>query len=697
MKLYIAEKPSLGRAIAEALPPPLKKQEGFIRAANGDVVSWCIGHLLEQVEPEVYDSKYKRWTHEHLPIVPKQWQLSAKKQTSKQLRILKKCIQEADQLVHAGDPDREGQLLVDEVIDFVGVKGAKRQNIKRCLINDLNLPAVKTSLANLRDNSEFIPLSVSALARSRADWLYGINLTRAYTLQGQKVGYKGVLSVGRVQTPLLGLVVNRDKEIANFVSKPYYNVWAILHTEKGEQFSAKWQPSEHCAKYLDEQGRNLSQALAQNVAKRVSFQSAKVLDISRKKKSQAAPLPHNLSALQIDANKIYGLSAQQVLDTCQALYEKHKAITYPRSDCRYLPKAHFSQREQVLNVIQQNLATVSPTNPLSHRHDNTELFHQLRRSQQSKAWNDSKVGAHHGIIPTQKKLSSLNATELKVYRLVCRNYVAQFLAHHTFFDSKATIEIEKGLFVAKAKEAVDEGWKPLFESANSGAKRANPPTSLSGDGGKVNECDTGSNEERSTQYLPPLKKGQDLRSLEAEIEEKHTSPPKHFTEATLLSAMTGINAFVKDPELKKVLKDTDGLGTEATRAGIIELLFKRGFMRRSGKTIKASDAGRALIEALPDSATTPDRTAHWESILTSICERQAKYETLMSPLLQELSTLVLQSQSVVPIGLKGLASGQKNTFKRGAKSKTKSPGGSYKKRAKKTSKTSITRAKKSAS
>ncbi|MGB1291944.1 MAG: DNA topoisomerase, partial [Pseudoalteromonas sp.] len=224
MKLYIAEKPSLGRAIADALPKPHKKHDGYIEVANGDCVSWCIGHLLEQAEPDDYNEQYKKWRFDDLPIVPDQWQLKAKPKTRKQLTILKKLIKQADQLIHAGDPDREGQLLVDEVIEQVKLSQAKKQQIQRLLISDLNISAVKKALASIRSNRDFIPLSVSALARSRADWLFGMNLTRAYTLAGQKAGFGNVLSVGRVQTPILGLVVNRDNEIANFVAKPFYEV-----------------------------------------------------------------------------------------------------------------------------------------------------------------------------------------------------------------------------------------------------------------------------------------------------------------------------------------------------------------------------------------------------------------------------------------------------------------------------------------
>jgi DNA topoisomerase-3 len=633
--LYIAEKPSLGRAIAEALPQPQSRGDGFITVANGDVVSWCIGHLLEQAEPEAYDPAYKKWAHQHLPIIPERWQLIEKKQTAKQLRVLRKLVKQADSLVHAGDPDREGQLLVDEVFVYFGLSASQRSRIKRCLISDLNLPAVRQSLAQLRDNREFVPLSTSALARSRADWLYGINMTRAYTLQGQKVGYRGVLSVGRVQTPLLGLVVRRDEEIDAFESKPYFEVWANLRTEQGEQFKAKWQPSEHCARFLDESGRNLSKALAENVASRISMKPAKVACVERTKKREAAPLPSCLSSLQIDCSKAFGMSAQEVLDLCQSLYEKHKAITYPRSDCRYLPEAHFAQAAALCANVQRNLSQ------LGHK-QYADVYEQLDVGRKSRAWNDAKVDAHHAIIPTSRTLSALSEPQVKVYSLICRNYLAQFLPFHEYFTTRADIVIESGLFIARAKELLQAGWKRLYTAR-----------AVAGGTHEV--------------LLPRLSKGQQLESLQAEVIDKLTTPPKHFTDGSLLAAMTGISAFVVDKTLRKVLRETDGLGTEATRAGIIELLFKRGFLLRNGKSIRASDTGKALIHALPEGATLPDMTARWESTLTAISHREAVYDDLMVPLTQQLGELVGQSQAVLPTALAGLGAVPRGARKSSAK------------------------------
>ncbi|WP_293749341.1 DNA topoisomerase III [uncultured Paraglaciecola sp.] len=632
MRLFIAEKPSLGRAIAEVLPKPHKKGDGYISAANGDTVSWCIGHLLEQQQPEAYDPAFKKWSHEHLPIIPQQWQLGVKKQTAKQLGVLRKLVKQADQLVHAGDPDREGQLLVDEVINFFGVTGTKKSTIQRCLISDLNPSAVKQSLNNLRSNREFIPLSTSALARSRADWLYGINLTRAYTLQGQKAGYNGVLSVGRVQTPLLGLVVRRDKAIADFVSKAFYEVWASLETDQGQGFKAKWQPSEQCAKFLDEQGRNLSQALAQNVVKRVSGQPAQVKNLKREHKKQAPPLPYNLSSLQIDASKAFGMSAQQVLDICQGLYERHKLITYPRSDCRYLPMSHFVQAKEVHAAVMANSQHLGQQGKLLSQT-------QIDFSRKSKAWNDKKVDAHHGIIPTQKVSNNLSGNDAKVYGLICRNYVAQFLAQHELYAVRVDVEIASGLFVAVAKELIAQGWKCIFVRP---VKNSNQDNNNQYNNSEVQ------------QMLPSLENGQMLKSLQAEVLEKNTSPPKAYTDATLLAAMTGISSHVNDPQLRKILRETDGLGTEATRAGIIELLFSRGFLSRSGKTITSTVTGRGLVEALPDVATYPDMTARWEAELSAISEGRSLYKKLMGPLEAQLKDLVTQSLSVLPQGLSGL-------------------------------------------
>jgi len=654
MKLYIAEKPSLGRAIAEVLPKPHRKGDGFITVGNGDCVSWCVGHLLEQAEPDAYDAKFKKWQLEHLPIVPEKWQLKPKPTSSKQLAVLKRLVKEADELVHAGDPDREGQLLVDQVINYLGVNGAKRNTIQRCLINDLNPIAVTRALDQLRDNREFIPLSTSALARSRADWLYGINMTRAFTLQGRKVGYQGVLSVGRVQTPLLGLVVNRDAEIENFVSKPFFQVIANLLTKDGDRFKARWQPSEECLPWQDEEGRVLSRSLVENVAARITNQPATVTSSKVKKRLQAPPLPYNLSSLQIDAAKRFGMSAKAVLDTCQSLYERHKLLTYPRSDSRYLPVEHLKESSAVLAAIKNNSAALA--NAVSDA--DTSLV--------SKAWNDKKVQAHHAIIPTARKMdtSKLNQAERNVYELAARQYLIQFYPHHETQESQIELTIAGGIFIAKASEALKPGWKQLFPTKNEKTnEKKNEDKSGDKGANKTSQQDAALNS-----HLPVMKKGDICSSEAAEILSKETSPPKPFDDASLLAAMTGIARYVKDAEIRKVLKETDGLGTEATRASIIELLFTRAFLQRQGKTIRSTPAGKGLINSLPAMATTPDMTAQWETLLSAISLKEASYQAFMTPLEATLRDLITQSQVKLPTGLKDVQSA-KPAFKKSAKKK----------------------------
>jgi DNA topoisomerase-3 len=643
LKLYIAEKPSLGRAIAAALPKPQKNHQGYIALANGDVVSWCIGHILEQANPENYDPAFKKWQMAHLPIVPEQWQLKPKTQTRAQLTVLRKLVKQADEIIHAGDPDREGQLLVDEVIDFLKVPAQKKQNIQRLLISDLNLPAVKRSLANLQSNQLYMPLSISALARSRADWLYGINLTRAYTLQGQKAGFNSVLSVGRVQTPLLGLVVRRQQEIDNFIAKNFYDVHAHLQTDSQAKFIAKWQPRDACQPYMDEEGRVLNKALAENVVSRINNQTAVVSEVDEQQKKQAAPLPYNLSSLQIDAAKIYSLNAKLVLDVCQALYEKHKLITYPRSDCRYLPKEHHAQAKGIIAMLANADETYA------------KFAQDADSSLKSKAWNNAKVTAHHAIIPTEKSANklTLNPFEKKIYFLIVRQYLAQFYPVYQYNQSRISVLIAGGTFSANAKTPIAQGWKVLFQRTKSKSN-------------KVDQSDENTECQLTHQSLPKLVKGEQLQCLHGELISRMTQAPKQFTDASLLSAMTGIARYVSDNTIKKMLRETDGLGTEATRAGIIDLLFKRGYLERKGKNIHATAIGASLINALPMAATLPDMTAHWEATLTNISEKKSRYEDLISPLTLTIAEMIKQSEQ------QSFAQLPKVAFKRKSKAKKSS-------------------------
>ncbi|MGP5565475.1 DNA topoisomerase III [Vreelandella alkaliphila] len=630
MILYIAEKPSVGRAVADVLPKPHQKGDGFIRVANGDVVTWCIGHLLEQAEPDAYDPEYKKWKKEHLPIIPTEWKHQVKSQTRSQFNAVKKLIKEADQLVNMGDPDRVGQILVDEVINYSGVNKAKREATLRCLVNDMNPAAIKKALNDLRKNTDFIPLATSALARARADWLYGINMTRLCTLLGQSAGYNGVLSIGRVQTPVLGLVVHRDQEIENFITKPFYEVFITLQTVAGESFTAKWKPSTACEPYMDEEGRVLSRKLAEVVLQKVVGHAGNVIAVKRDKKKQPAPLPYSLSSLQIDASKRFNLNAQKTLGICQQLYERHKLITYPRSDCRYLPKGHYAERQTVAQSIARTSAALS------------DSVQKADLDLKSKAWNDAKVGAHHAIIPTSRAVPGdrLSQDEKNIYELVARQYLMQFYPAFEYAEHQIDSEVEGGLFIAKQKSVISSGWKALL-----------PPQKTPKQG-----------EEFSSAALPNVNSGDPVTCIDGKMDEKQTSPPKRFTDATLLSAMTGIARYVSDPEIKKVLRDTDGLGTEATRAGIIELLFKRQFLTKKGKEIHSTEAGKHLVNSLPKRMVVPDMTAHWESQLEAISEKRMRYGQFMQPLTDGLKALIAEVEGSDFSALRGM--GKKSMRKR---------------------------------
>ena len=604
-QLFIAEKPSLGRAIAAVLPGPLNYRDGYIVAKSGDIVTWCFGHLLELAKPDAYDQKYKRWQLSDLPIVPASWKLADRKDAKKQLTTIARLLKDNPNIVHAGDPDREGQLLVDEVLEYCGLSKEEQGQARRLLINDLNKSAVTKALQNMRRNSEFQALSKSALARSHADWLYGINMTRAFTLRAQKKGQKGVLSVGRVQTPVLGMVARRDNDIANFTSKTFYNVIAHL-AHNNRIIQATWKPSEACSRYQDSEGRVVSKELALSVHERIEGSEAKLVEVEHKQTEQAAPLPFSLSALQIEAARLWGLSASSVLKSAQSLYEKHKAITYPRSDCRYLPTEHHQDSREVLKAIVSNSPTLS------------EQCAALNFSVKSNAWDDTKVRAHHAIIPTLRKettATDFSGNEERIYELIARRYMMQFAKSALYAKACLLFEIRTGKFVATGKTLLESGWQSLRISPK--GKKAKKP--------------------QAERYLPRLEQGTILKCERGQVISKQTEPPKAFTDASLLQAMTGISKYVEDEALRNILKETDGIGTESTRANIIETLFSRKLLARKGKKIVATELGQGLVASLPLEATLPDMTAKWEQRLRSIANCKDSYGPFMDDIKMDLN------------------------------------------------------------
>jgi DNA topoisomerase-3 len=614
MRLFIAEKPSLARAIADVLPGPRLRRDGYFQCGPDDAVAWCAGHILELAPPDAYDSGYKQWRLDHLPIVPKAWKLAVS--APDLLKTIKSLLPRASRVVHAGDPDREGQLLVDEVLEFLGYRGP----VDRLLVSDLSPPAVKKAVAELQSNSRYRGLYESAMARQRADWLYGINLTRLYTLLGRAGGYDGLLSVGRVQTPLLGLVVRRDLEIERFQARTYYVVRADVQCADG-RFTATWQPSVGAVGLLDDAGRAVSREHALAIQAKVAKKTGAVASSSRDRKSEVPPLPYSLPDLQVDAGKRLGLSPKQILDACQALYETHRLLTYPRSDCSFLPEGQHDQATAVLAAVATNVPSL------------VVAVGKADRSRRSRAWNDKKVTAHHAIVPTviARSNSDLSAAERGVYELVARRYLAQFYPAFEFHETKIEIRMADELFRASGRQTLADGWRALFGSL--------PPE-------EPGEEQEAAGEQDCSQSLPLLREGDGVTCGEVAITEKRTTPPKSFTDSTLIQAMTGIARFVDDPKIRQLLRETDGIGTPATQAQIIETLFERRFIEKHGRRVLSTQVGRALIQTLPEIATRPDMTALWEAAMRRIADGQMPLDAFLAAVLKQLGELVAAGRAL---------------------------------------------------
>ena len=610
MRLFIAEKPSLARAIADALPGQQKKRASFIECGRDDVVAWCAGHILALAEPEAYAPEYKAWRLEHLPISPGEWRLTV---TARELlQTIRSLLPKASRVVHAGDPDREGQLLVDEVLQFLGYKGP----VDRLLISDLTPAAVRKALGDLRPNAKFRGLYEAALARQRADWLYGINLTRLYTILGRAGGYDGVLSVGRVQTPLLGLIVRRDSEIEDFKPRPYYIVRAAVRAGDAHCI-ATWQPAEGSPDVVDDTGRPINGQHAAAVRATVAGRSGQVTTCSRGKKSEPPPLPYSLPDLQVDAGKRLGLGPKQTLEACQSLYETHRMLTYPRSDCPYLPEGQHPQAIAVMAAIATNIPALVPAASAADR------------SQRSRAWNDKKVTAHHAIIPTvvAKPIADLTPIERGIYNLVARRYLAQFHSAFEYDETKIELAIEGECFRAAGRQTVAEGWRALIPRVEADEDRRAP-------------------EDEETSDPPPLlREGEEIACTDVTIAAQQTVAPKRFTEASLIQAMTGIARYVQDPKIKQVLRETDGIGTPATQAAIIQTLFDRSFIERRRRQVVSTPIGRALIEVLPEVATRPDLTALWEAAMRRIADGQLPLSQFLAGVLAQLRKLILSGRT----------------------------------------------------
>lgn len=618
MELYLCEKPSQGRDIARAVGAN-QRNEGYLQG-NQVLVSWCIGHLLEIQPPDAYDARYKRWSLKDLPILPQQWRLEAKKSTQKQLNVLKKLLKRCSHVVIATDADREGEIIAREVLDFLKFSGS----ISRLWLSALDPISIKRALNSIKNGSETEPLYHSGLARGRADWLIGMNLTRAFTLIAND---RQVRSVGRVQTPTLALIVKRDREIADFKAVSYYEVNAFFNIEHSAEFlPTKWlilKPAS-TVKQKDKQEHKqekycLDKKLAQAVIDRCRKQQGIVSRASTQRKKQAPPLLYNLSGLQQEASRRWGYGAQEVLNIAQSLYETHKLTSYPRSDCEYLPVSQFQDVSYILNALCKNDPTLC------------ELTAQANTAQRSRVWNDKKITAHHAIIPTQATpgIKRLTNKELNCYNLIRRRYLAQFFADYEYDQSIIIISIKNDQFKASGRIPRIIGWKKVLTS------------------------ESRKNTQGSEQELPAVKKNQSLLCDHLKLQEKLTKPPGHYTEGTLIKAMETIGSQVEDKVMKKILRETAGLGTQATRANIIQTLFQRKFIKNDKRLLKATPLGFSLIDAVPDTIKNPLLTAQWEQQLEDIASSPSQNsQALMQSFLQQQINLLGAILSPLKPGVK---------------------------------------------
>ena len=522
-----------------------------------------------------------------------------------QFRVVQQLVAKAGELVIATDADREGEMIAREIIDLCGYRGP----IQRLWLSALNDASIRKALGALKPSAETLPLYFSALARSRADWLIGMNLSRLFTLLGRQAGYNGVLSVGRVQTPTLKLVVDRDREIARFASVPFWATEVAL-SHAGQTFVASWTPPQGSA---DEAGRCLQQPLAQQAAERLrAAGTAQVLSVETERVREGPPLPFDLGTLQEVCSKQLGLDVQETLDIAQALYETHKATTYPRSDSGHLPESMLAEVPAVLDSLVKTDPSLRP------------LIDRLDRQQRSRAWNDGKVTAHHGIIPTLEpaNLSAMTDKELAVYRLIRAHYLAQFLPHHEFDRTVAQLTCGGQSLVAVGKQIAVAGWRQVL---------AAPALD-----------DTDGEDARRGQVLPALKAGDACQVGQVELKALKTLPPKPYTQGELIKAMKTVAKLVTDPRLKQKLKDTTGIGTEATRANIISGLLARGYLLRKGRAIRASDAAFTLIDAVPAAIADPGTTAVWEQALDMIEAGQMALDTFIAKQSSWVAQLVQQ-------------------------------------------------------
>ena len=610
--LFIAEKPSLAEEVARA-----RAEQIGVSASKGsthwtvgpDAVTWLAGHMYEQAQPQEYDPKWEAWSISVLPIVPPKWKLKPHKDKASRLKDIGRLIKDAKNVVNVGDAGREGQLLVDEVLLEAGRDPFKADGM-RLWVKSLARKDMLDALGSMFPNSQKRTLYNSAIARQRADWLHGLNMTRLYTALARNSGLRSdkPMSVGRVQTPTLRLVVDRDREIAKFKPVDHYVPTGVFEHAKGS-FRAAWIiPPDY--RGTDSEGRLIDKKVAEEIATKVAGKTGPVESFEVKKKTKAPPLPYALSSLQKEASAKFGLGAAQTLEIAQSLYEK-KVTTYPRSDSQHLPMSIYDAEAP---HILDNLGKMGPYGT---------LVDNCTRSLKSGAWNDAKISDHHAIIPTTEATSAsvagLSDIERKVFDLIAKTFLAQFYPDHRWDSMSAIVNVEGERFKGTGKRITDQGWKVVYGASTDDEKEE---------------------DEEDEQALPPMVKGDPVKAGATKVDSKRTTPPSHFTEGTLIDAMRNVHRFVPDSEAKKKLKESSGIGTEATRSNILEVLKKREFLKPKGKFIVSTPVSQDLIDALDARLKDPALTALWEEQLDLVNKGELTVEAFLDELVTELTSTV---------------------------------------------------------
>ncbi len=587
-RLIICEKPSVARDVAQALGAKAKHGD-FMEGADS-IVAFAVGHLVEQVDPDAYDAKFKKWKYEDLPIVPDAFRYAARDaRAGKQLKALHTLMASAeiDTFVNACDAGREGELIFKLILQ-TAPKKAQGKPIQRAWFSSMTQAAIKEAFGNLRDDEQMRPLEDAARARSEADWLVGMNATRAATTKAGSA--RKVLSLGRVQTPTLALIARRDVEIAAFVPEDYWEVEARFGTESGATYQGLWH--EGSTTRLTEAERAEAIAAAARGAK------GTIESLETKPQSEQPPLLYDLTTLQREANSRFGFAAQRTLSTAQSLYDQHKLLTYPRTSSRYLSG----------DMIGELKPTASQVGAAAPEYANAARFVlALDKLPLGRVVNDAKVGDHHAIIPTNAEhdLSGLNRDERRLYDMVIRRFLAVFHGPAKFERTAVETRVADHLFRSRGRVLIEAGWRAAYgeEGLADQAPQAN---------------EGGAQEDEREQSLPPLKQGQTVTCDEIDAVAKRTKPPGHFSENTLLRAMETAGKLVDDDEAAEAMKDA-GLGTPATRAATIERLIDADYIEREGRSLRATEKGTGLITMLGDHLlTSPELTGRWEQRLNRI-------------------------------------------------------------------------------